>query len=247
MTRRKGNIATPVSDVKKVRAVVRLLLAWYHRDMRDFPWRRPGMQPWQVLLVEILLKQTQATRVADFVPRLFKHYPTLESFVDEDDRNLAEHLSPLGLQNERSKTLKEVAKQLLERGGKPPNTKEELLALPGVGAYIAAAYLSAVLDRPVPAVDVNMARLVERLFGPRTLVDIRYDPHINEHAQQLAESAPSARDLNWAVMDFCASRCTARNPRCPGCPLLPHCQFGRGRLASCTTGSGGTTGTKSPE
>ena len=219
----------------KDREVVRSLHSWYQKGKRDFPWRAKAIQPWQLLVAEVLLQQTQAPRVAEFIPRLFRRYPTMESFGSARESSLARHLAPLGLQHERSKRLRKLAEALLDRGGNIPSGKEELLNLPGVGPYIASAYLSAVLDKPEPSVDVNTARLIERLYGPRTLVDIRHDPHINNTARRLIELSPSPRDFNWAVMDFCASRCTSRSPKCGGCPLLSHCRFGRASLPGATS------------
>ena len=69
-------------------------------------------------------------------------------------------------------------------------------------------------------VDVNMARVIERLYGPRTLVDIRYDPHINGIAHRLIQLAARPIEFNWAVLDLGAAHCKARSPSCRGCPLL---------------------------
>ena len=220
---------------EKDRRVVCSLLAWYRKEKRVFPWRTMTLQPWRLLVVEVLLQQTKATRVAEVVPLLFGLYPTLETIANGDNESLVSMLTPLGLQHERSKRLQDLARVLLLRGGTIPDTKEELETLPGVGPYIAASYLSVVLGKPEPAVDVNMARLIERLYGPRTLVDIRYDPHINGTSRRLVELAPSSRDFNWAIMDFGASRCTARSPSCEECPLLSYCCFGSARLAGGTS------------
>ena len=112
---------------------------------------------------------------------------------------------------------------LLLVGGAVPDTREGLEQLPGVGPYVAAAYLSVARDLPEPCVDVNMARVVERVYGPRKLVDIRHDPHINGVARRLVALADSPSAFNWAVLDLGASHCRARRPLCRGCPLFDLC------------------------
>ena len=145
---------------------------------------------------------------------------------------MAESLTTLGLQNQRARRLIALARALLKRDGRIPSSKLELELLPGVGPYVAAAYLSTVLEEHEPMVDVNMARLIERLYGPRTLADIRYDPHINCIARRLIRVAARPKEFNWAVLDLGAAHCTARSPSCHACPLLDVCGFGQQRVQS---------------
>lgn len=222
----------PGPPSERDRDIVRSLLSWYYENRRTFPWREQSIEPWQFVVVEMLLQQTQAERVAAFVPPFFREYSTLEDLANADEGKLAHRLAILGLQQRRAKRLREFGRALLAQGGILPESREALEALPGVGPYVASAYLTAVLERPEPMVDVNMARLIERLYGPRTLVDIRYDPHINKIACRLVRIAPRARDFNWAVVDIAAAHCTARAPACESCPLLSFCSFGKARVAT---------------
>ena len=185
------------------------------------------MEPWQVLVVEILLQQTGAERIAAFVPAFLAEFPSLHALAATDEQKLAERLSTLGLQNRRASRLIALANALLSQYGQVPKSKRELESLPGVGPYVAAAYMSTVLKEPEPMVDVNMARLIERLYGPRTLSDIRYDPHINGIAQRLIRLAARPKVFNWSVLDLGATHCKARAPSCRGCPLLEVCPFGQ--------------------
>ena len=214
------------------REIVRRLLTWFDDFGRELPWRDGALEPWQVLLVEILLQQTRAERIAAFSPGFLADFPSLHSLAAMDEPRLAERLATLGLQNRRARRLVALAGVLLARGGRIPDSKPELESLPGVGRYVAAAYRSTVLQEPEPMVDVNMARLIERLYGPRTLADIRYDPHINSVAHRLIRLAGRPREFNWAVLDLGAAHCTARSPSCLGCPLLEVCPFGQRRVAS---------------
>lgn len=222
----KDQVADQVEVVRRDQEVLQRLLSWFEDNRRSFPWREGRLEPWQVLIAEILLQQTQAERVSAFLPGFLAEFPELEMLLDVDEAALASRLASLGLHRRRAQRLQALAGALLALEGQVPQDKEGLRQLPGVGPYIAAAFLSTVLDRPEPMVDVNMARLVERLYGPRTLADIRYDPHINGIAARLVALAPRARDFNWAVLDLCAACCTARRPNCEDCPLLPVCPSG---------------------
>ena len=193
------------------------------------------MEPWQVLVVEILLQQTRAERIAAFVPDFLADFPSLRALAEANEQVLAERLTTLGLQNRRGRRLVALAGELLARDGRIPRSKPELELLPGVGPYVAAAYLSTVLEEREPMVDVNMARLIERLYGPRTLADIRYDPHINGIARRLIHLAARPKEFNWAVLDLGAVHCKARSPSCPECPLLGVCSFGQRRFSSAST------------
>ena len=207
-------------------------MSWFADYGRELPWRNGDLEPWQVLVVEILLQQTQAERIAAFVPPFLDDLPSLRALAATDEAKLAERLTTLGLQNRRAGRLVGLAGELLARGGRVPNSKAGLEELPGVGPYVAAAYMSTVLKEPEPMVDVNMARLIERLYGPRTLADIRYDPHINGIAHRLIRIAARPQEFNWAVLDLGAAHCKARSPSCVGCPLLEVCPFGQRLVAT---------------
>lgn len=214
------------------REIVRRLQSWFEDYDRNFPWRHNTLKPWQVLVVEILLQQTGAERIAAFVPAFLAEFPSLHALAATGERELAERLSTLGLQNRRASRLIALASALLSQNGQIPSSKRELESLPGVGPYVAAAYMSTVLNEPEPMVDVNMARLIERVYGPRSLADIRYDPHINGIAQRLIHLAARPREFNWAVMDLGSAHCKARSPLCHGCPLLEVCPFGQQSVTS---------------
>lgn len=183
-----------------------------------------------MLVVEILLQQTQASRVASFIPAFFLEFPTPRSLLEVEGSELSVRIATLGLQKRRASRLKALAAAIEARDGRIPGTKEELQALPGVGPYVAAAFLSTVAGEPEAMVDVNMARFVERIYGPRELVDIRYDPHINGIATRLVRLAPSAAEFNWAVLDLAAIHCRARSPTCRTCPMLEVCPEGKARV-----------------
>ena len=206
--------------------VVARLEAWFCEAGRSFPWREDTLLPWQVLVTEMLLQQTGAERVAEFIPGFFERYDSLEALTGAEAAELAAALAPLGLQNRRAARIQELAHALTERGGDIPSNRDELLGLPGVGPYVAAAYLSVGHGEAIACVDVNLARIIERIYGPRTLVDIRYDPHINGIAEKLVKAADDPRRFNWAALDLGALVCKSRKPLCEVCPVVEGCLVG---------------------
>ena len=219
-----------IASVDRDRAIVAAIESWFSSNARDFPWRRGRLPDWKILVTEILLQQTQADRVARFVETFFKTYPGPEHIVRKTERELARSLIPMGLHNRRAKRLRALAAEVLRRGGSIPDARADLEALPGVGPYVAAAFMSIARGAAEPTVDVNMARVVERLYGPRRLVDIRYDPHINETAKRLVRLASNARRFNWAILDLAAKHCRARRRSCSSCPLQDLCPSAGERL-----------------
>ena len=218
-------------------AVLERLEQWFTVHQRDFPWRHDALQPWQVLVVEIMLQQTQAERVARFIESFFSRYPTTAVLAAAKRSDLEEQLAPLGLQRQRAAKLLELSAAIEAPDGQIPRDLEGLKALPGVGPYVAAAYLCVVHQDRVATVDVNLARIIERLFGPRHKVDIRYDPHINGLAAELVEAATDPREFNWAALDLGAMVCRPRKPRCPECPLLQVCPGSGHHLSEAASAS----------
>jgi len=202
-------------------------MEWFSENGRHLPWRGKAVKSWVLLVTEMLLQQTQAERVADFFHEFFEEFPSPSSVLAVDEEVLCERLAPLGLQRKRSQRIREHAHAIQQMGSGLPSTMSELQDLPGVGPYIAAAYLSVILGQPEPTVDVNMARLLERVYGPRRLVDIRYDPHVNGTARRLIQLVVPPKRFNWAVLDLAAANCKARRPVCDNCPLLLRCSYGK--------------------
>ena len=113
---------------------------------------------------------------------------------------------------------------MVKLDGIVPSERSDIQQLPGVGQYICNAILLFVHNEQEPLLDVNMARVVERVFGDRKLVDIRYDPYLQSLARMIVNcSTPS--ELNWAVIDLAATVCRIRVPRCLSCPLKSICRW----------------------
>jgi A/G-specific adenine glycosylase len=217
-------IKTDAATNAKVRFFRRVILSWYSKNGRHFPWRTGECDAYQIVIGEILLQRTRADTVAKFFPVFLGKYPSWQSLAWTAEDELKEFLRPLGLWQRRAIALKSLAKAILKRGGNLPATRDKLESLPSVGQYIANAVLTMCHNKREPLLDVNMARLLERFFGPRKLADIRYDPYLQE-LSRVVLSQGRAKDLNWAVLDFAALVCTARNPAHNSCPLASRCCF----------------------
>lgn len=200
------------------------ILAFYKKHGRDFPWRKSGCSPYQLIVSEVLLQRTQANTIKAFFPAFIKRYPSWEALAKSTYYDLFYWLEPIGLSRQRTPRLRALAQEIVKRKGRFPSTRHELDKLPGVGQYIGNAIELFVHDSPRPLVDVNMARVLERYFGKRKLADIRYDPYLQDLAHRVVDS-PDAKQINWAILDLGALLCKPRDPKCKLCPLKKNCLY----------------------
>lgn len=202
------------------------LLRWYDVNARDFPWRRRGVSIYKLVLAEVLLQRTRAETVAVFFDRFVTRFPTWQSIANASEQELGQLLKPIGLWRRRAASLRRLAGEMVTRRGEFPRRRSQVESLPGVGQYIANSILLFSAGRPEPLLDVNMARVLERYFGPRKLVDIRYDPYLQELSRSVVRGRRS-RDINWAILDLAAIVCRVKRPRCAVCPLRAACKYRR--------------------
>src|SRR5882724_930915 len=157
----------------RAQAFTRKLLAWWARAARDLPWRRTR-DPYRVLVSEFMLQQTQVSRVAEYYPRFLERFPDLGSLARAPARAVREAWDGLGYYA-RARNLHALARSVAGRSdagkgvpgdGVPalPDDPEELIKLPGIGPYTAGAVASFAYEKPVPAVDTNVARVIRRVF-----------------------------------------------------------------------------------
>lgn len=198
------------------------LLAWYARHGRDLPWRRTRV-PYRVLVSEIMLQQTQVDRVVPKYRQFLRAFPTLRRLAAADVDDVRRLWYPLGY-NARPVRLHAIARETLARyRGRLPADAETLRALPGIGRYTAGAILAFAYGRDVAVLDTNVRRVLGRVFlGPRRLAALRGDRALWALADALV---PPGRgyDFNQALMDFGATWCTPRRPRCGACPMRGFC------------------------
>ncbi len=218
----------------------RRLLAWYARAARDLPWRRTR-DPYRVLVSEVMLQQTQVSRVSDYYPRFLERFPDLESLARARPRAVREAWDGLGYYA-RARNLHELAKSVARRHDATlPSDPAELIKLPGVGPYTAGAVASFAYEKPVPAVDTNVARVIRRAFlgirepkgGRRATWDVgRATEDVRRATRQVAaalvpKDGKQAWKFNQAIMELGALICVARKPKCPECPVRPACRTGK--------------------
>ncbi|HEX9054869.1 MAG TPA: A/G-specific adenine glycosylase [Gemmatimonadales bacterium] len=213
----------------------RLLARWYRRHGRDLPWRRTR-DPYRVLVSEIMLQQTQVSRVETYYHRFLERFPSVHDLAAAPPRAVRESWEGLGYYR-RAANLHRLAREVVrERDGVIPAEPEELVRLPGVGRYTAGAVASFAYERSAPAVDTNVARVIRRAFHPRSGPPgagraAAGNRRIWETAARLVpRRGAAAWTFNQAVMELGAVVCTARVAKCGECPVRGECLTGkRGR------------------
>lgn len=197
------------------------ILAWGEGALRPLPWRETRDR-WRVLVSEVMLQQTQASRVAPKWAAFVAAYPSPAACAAAPLGEVLRRWEGLGYPR-RCRNLHAAAREVVARhGGRVPGTLEELLALPGVGPYTARAVLAFADGRPVGVVDVNVARVLARVGGAAS----------GARALQARADAlvPPDRAWEWnqSLMELGARVCTARAPSCGRCPAARACAW-RGR------------------
>ncbi|MFI6578803.1 A/G-specific adenine glycosylase [Nocardiopsis sp. NPDC050513] len=202
------------------------VLAWYEANARDLPWRAPDATPWSILVSEIMLQQTPVVRVLPAWEAWMKRWPTPADLAGEPSGEAVRMWDRLGYPR-RALRLHACAVAITERHrGQVPDDHATLLALPGVGAYTAAAVASFAFGQRHAILDTNVRRVLARAE-----TGIEYPPKSQTKAETaLAESLlpdlPSVA-ARWgvAVMELGALVCTARTPACVDCPIAGQCAW----------------------
>ncbi|WP_405106756.1 A/G-specific adenine glycosylase [Paenibacillus sp. FSL K6-1217] len=207
----------------------RFLLEWYHLQKRDLPWRR-HRNPYYIWISEIMLQQTRVDTVIPYFNRFIEQFPTVEALADAPEEEVLKCWEGLGYYS-RARNLQHAAKQVKELyGGQVPDDRDAVFGLKGVGPYTAGAILSIAFNRPEPAVDGNVMRVLSRYFLIED--DIAKGPTRVKMEKLAAELIPEgeAGSFNQALMELGALICTPKSPRCLPCPVMEHCAA---RLAGC--------------
>ena len=201
------------------------LLAWYDVHRRTLPWRAdPGgspPDPYAVWLSEVMLQQTTVAAVKPYFTRFLERWPTVESMAAADDADVMTAWAGLGYYA-RARNLIACARAVAtDHGGTFPDTEDALRALPGLGAYTAAAVAAIAFGRRAVVVDANVERVVSRLFAVEQPL-----PAARFELRRLTDTiTPDLRagDFAQAMMDLGATICTPRAPACALCPLAGDC------------------------
>ena len=206
---------------QRIRAFRLRLLRWYDANEQPFPWRT-GNDPYRALVAAVCAQQTQMSRVLQIYRRWIDAFPTLDALADAADADALRVWDRAGYPR-RALYLRRAAVECRERfNGRIPDSREELLSLPGVGPFTAAIVLSFGYGIDSAAVDTNIVRVLGRAVDGALQPSAELPPaRIAELAERLLP-AGEARRWNPALMDFGASICTPA-PKCGECPISHLC------------------------
>ncbi len=201
------------------------LLAWYDVAARDLPWRsRPGQaaDPYRVWLSEVMLQQTTVATVRPRFTAWVDRWPSVAALAAADEADVMAAWAGLGYYARARNLVKAARAVVADHGGAFPGTEAELRALPGLGAYTAAAVAAIAFGERAVVVDANVERVVARLFAIETPLPAAR-PAIRAAADTITPDA-RAGDFAQAMMDLGATICTSRRPRCLLCPIRADCR-----------------------
>jgi A/G-specific adenine glycosylase len=226
-TKEMGALTGGVLPTAEIRAS---LLAWYDANARALPWRigphehAAGVRadPYRVWLSEVMLQQTTVPHATPYFLAFTQRWPTVSDMANEQDGEVMAAWAGLGYYA-RARNLLACARAVArDYGGAFPDTEAGLLALPGVGAYTAAALAAIAFDRPANVVDGNVERVMSRLFAVKTAVP-GSKPELKALAAHLV-GPERPGDWAQALMDLGATVCRPKSPLCDRCPLAGTCQ-----------------------
>jgi A/G-specific adenine glycosylase len=218
------------------------LLGWFAQSQRDLPWRRTR-DPYRIWLSEIMLQQTRVAAAIPYYERFLERFPNVESLARAPLQEVLRLWSGLGYYS-RARNLHKAAQEIVAKhNGVFPSDQAAALALPGIGAYTAAAILSIAYQKKLAVLDGNVARVISRLNA------IRGDLRANGTWQKLQTAAGhllqdrTPGDWNQAMMELGATLCTPRSPQCLLCPVGEFCEARKQGLTGVIPGKRGKRST----
>jgi A/G-specific adenine glycosylase len=227
MSRSNRSADAPI-DAARSRRFGALLRRWFRKHGRDLPWRKTR-DPYHVLVSELMLQQTQVSRVVPRYAEFLDAFPTLHHVARARPARVTEAWAGLGYYA-RARNLHALARAVTDRGRDAtatlPPEAESLRALPGIGAYTAGAVSSFAYERRAELVDTNVARVLQRVFAPGlTIKSGAGQRRLWAIARRLLPRTGRATwTHNQALMELGALVCTARVARCGECPVRTVCQ-----------------------
>lgn len=207
------------------------LYRWYDSAKRELPWR-DTTDPYQIWLSEVILQQTRVKQGMDYWWRFVQRFPTVEDLAAAEEDEVLRLWQGLGYYS-RARNLHKAARMIVERGWTPfPTEFEQLTQLPGVGEYSAGAIMSFAYNKPYPAVDGNVYRVLARLFYLDDEFDTAYGKKVfREKAWELLDRQ-QPRLYNSAIMELGALFCEPGCPDCERCPLVGSCEAYRANVTA---------------
>jgi A/G-specific adenine glycosylase len=198
------------------------IVKWYLDNKRQLPWRKTN-DPYKIWLSEVILQQTRVNQGLPYYQQFVAAYPTVHDLANAPAQEVLRLWQGLGYYT-RARNLHKCAKTIVElHHGKFPKSYHDLLSLPGIGHYTAAAIASFAFGEPVAVLDGNVFRILARIFGIDTTIN---SPQGKKEFSLLANQLISGKQPalhNQAVMEFGALFCTPHNPKCADCPFKSTC------------------------
>lgn len=206
------------------RELRKALADWYSKSARDLPWRR-DTSAYAVLVSEFMLQQTQVVTATAYFERWMLRFPNIQTLAYATEQEVLKEWQGLGYYS-RARNLQNAAKQIVARyGGEVPSDPIELRSLPGVGPYSAGAVAAFAFDRPVAAVDANIARVIARLANLHIPIDSPAGSReIWRIATDLLPENEGGRIHTSSLMELGAMVCSPRLPQCLICPIQSLCR-----------------------
>ncbi len=198
------------------------IINWYHDSHRHLPWRETN-DPYRIWLSEIILQQTRVAQGLPYYQNFIKNFPTVSDLAGASEQKVLRAWQGLGYYS-RARNLHACAKKIVAHfAGKFPTTYVDLLKLPGIGPYTAAAIASLSYGEPVAVVDGNVFRVLSRVFGIEDEIDsARGKNNFSQLANSLLDRLQPGLH-NQAVMEFGALHCTPKSPKCAACIFFVEC------------------------
>jgi len=208
----------PISKDMIIDEIRRRVISWEKEHWVPYPWR-VNRTPYKVLIAELLLKRTTRQAVLREFPKFIQRFPDFNAVFNAPMVEVEEAFRHLGLYKQRAKQLKQLAEVIIKKySGKIPDKWEDLVALPGIGVYLAGAVLSFGYGKKAPVLDSNVIRLLSRLTG------IKVKRH-EDYLKLLWKLIPDEEHdyFNYGLIDLGALICHYKQPRCESCPLKDFC------------------------
>lgn len=200
------------------------ILDWSLTHLRAYPWHEPNRTAYEVLIAEVLLKRTTATAVSRVYDAFIRQFPSIQTLNGASEEQLASVLSRVGLQRQRAKSIRALARHLIEeQSGSLPSNLDHLLGIPGLGEYSARAVLSCAYGIPVAVVDANVERILGRVF--QNVLPQRPPRRLFQELASALLPSEAHRKHNLGLLDLGGLICRYIDPLCPECPLAPVCDY----------------------
>jgi A/G-specific adenine glycosylase len=198
------------------------IIEWYHENRRRLPWR-DTKDPYRIWLSEVILQQTRVNQGLPYYLQFVDTFPTVKDLANAPEDTVLRLWQGLGYYS-RARNLHRCAKTVAGKyDGRFPSSFGELILLPGIGTYTAAAIASIAFNQNVAVVDGNVYRVLARIFGVTLDISSTEGKKYFSGLANTLISSTHPGDHNQAVMEFGATHCTPMQPKCPTCPFVTKC------------------------